>query len=77
MNGLGVAVSPDSLPYAGIVSMPIQSVTGKHCGLVGLQNIAEEYRLDPFDVNADSKERALCDRTRFGRSGRSARPEFW
>ena len=41
---------------------PIQSFVGEYCDAVGLEGIAKEYGLEPFDILANSLERTFCDK---------------
>lgn len=49
-------------PASPALTMPVQSFIGEYCDLSGLHDIAEEYGLEPFEVNANSMERMLCDK---------------
>ena len=45
---------------AGLKS--IQSFVGEYCDAVGLEDVAREYGLEPFEVLANSAERTFCDK---------------
>ncbi|MBQ9041305.1 MAG: nucleotidyl transferase AbiEii/AbiGii toxin family protein [Eggerthellaceae bacterium] len=49
-------------PASPASPMPVQSFIGEYCDLSGLHGITEEYGLEPFEVNANSMERTLCDK---------------
>lgn len=50
-------------PASPASPMAVQSFIGEYCDLSGLHGITEEYGLAPFEVNAASMERTLCDKT--------------